>query len=78
MKADDREDFMKAIEKEIKYFTTEDVWEIIPKIIASNFSTNNPINVELQKKKKTIYRANQTQGLFMCTWWYATRRGWFS
>ena len=31
MKAADREDFMKAMEKEIKYFTTEDVWEILPK-----------------------------------------------
>ena len=26
MKADDREDFMTVMEKEIKYLTTEDVW----------------------------------------------------
>ena len=32
MKTYDREDFMKAMEKEIKYFTTEDVWEILPKL----------------------------------------------
>ena len=31
MKFDNREDFMTAMEKEIKYLTTEDVWEIIPK-----------------------------------------------
>ena len=31
MKADDCEDFMKAMEKEMKYLTTEDVWEIITK-----------------------------------------------
>ena len=31
MKADYCEDFLKAMEKEIKYLTTEDVWEIIPK-----------------------------------------------
>ena len=31
MKADNYEDFMKAMEKEIKYFTTEDVWEILTK-----------------------------------------------
>ena len=26
MKADDREDFMTVMEKELKYLTTEDVW----------------------------------------------------
>ena len=31
MKADDREDFMKATEKEIKDFTAEHFWEILPK-----------------------------------------------
>ena len=31
MKSDDCEDFMKVMKKEIKYLTTEDVWEIIPK-----------------------------------------------
>ena len=31
MKTDDREYFMKAMEKEIKYLTTEDVWETLPK-----------------------------------------------
>ena len=31
MKADDRENFMKEMEKEIKDLTTEDVWEILPK-----------------------------------------------
>ena len=31
MKADDCEDFMKAMEREINYFTIEDVLEIIPK-----------------------------------------------
>ena len=29
MKSDDPEDFMKTMEKEIKYSTTEDVWEIL-------------------------------------------------
>ena len=31
MKADNREDFMKKMGKEIKDLTTEDVWEILPK-----------------------------------------------
>ena len=31
MKDDNREDFIKAMEKEIKDLTTEDVWEILPK-----------------------------------------------
>ena len=31
MKADDCEDFMTVMEKEIKDLTTEDVWEVIPK-----------------------------------------------
>ena len=31
MKADDCEEFMKAMGKEIKHLTTEDAWEIIPK-----------------------------------------------
>ena len=31
IKSDDRKDFIKAVEKEIKYLTTEDVWEILPK-----------------------------------------------
>ena len=31
MKSEDCEDFMKSMEKEMKYLTTEDVWEIIPK-----------------------------------------------
>ena len=29
MKSDDPEDFMKTMEKEIKYLTTEAVWEIL-------------------------------------------------
>ena len=37
MKADDPEDFMKLMGKEIKYLTTEYVWEIIPK---SSFPTS--------------------------------------
>ena len=36
MKSDDCEDFMKAMEKEIKYSNTEDVWEIILKSSLSN------------------------------------------
>ena len=31
LKADDCEDFMKSMEKEIKYLTTEYAWEILPK-----------------------------------------------
>ena len=31
MKSDDHEYFMRAMEKEIKYLTAEDVWEILPK-----------------------------------------------
>ena len=30
IKADDCEDFMKLIQKEIKYLITDDVWEIVP------------------------------------------------
>ena len=30
MKDDDQRDFMKAMEKEIKYLNTEYVWEILP------------------------------------------------
>ena len=75
MKADDSEDFMKAMEKETKYLTTEDVWEILPK---SSLPTSAPI-IRLiwifNKKKKPIYIYNRTQGPFMCTCWYATRRG---
>ena len=36
IKADDREDFMKAMEKEIKYLTTEDVWGILTKSSLTN------------------------------------------
>ena len=32
MKADDGEYFMEAMRKEIKGLTTEDVWEILPKL----------------------------------------------
>ena len=31
MKTGDHEDFMKAMEKEIKYLTIEDIWGILPK-----------------------------------------------
>ena len=31
IKADDCEDFMKEMEKEIKCLTSEDVWKILPK-----------------------------------------------
>ena len=31
MKSDEREDLMKSMEKEIKYLTTEDVSEILPR-----------------------------------------------
>ena len=31
IKADNREDSMRVMEKEVKYLTTKDVWEIIPK-----------------------------------------------
>ena len=31
MKSDERKDFIKETEKEIKYLTTKDVWEILPK-----------------------------------------------
>ena len=31
MKVEDREDFMKSMEREMKNLTTEDVWKIIPK-----------------------------------------------
>ena len=40
MKADDSADFMKAMEKETKHLTTEDVWKILPK---SSFPTSAPI-----------------------------------
>ena len=38
MKADDSEDFMKTMEKEIKYLTTEDVWNILPKSSLPNLA----------------------------------------
>ena len=40
MKADDSADFMKAMEKQTKHLTTEDVWKILPK---SSFPTSAPI-----------------------------------
>ena len=36
MKSDHCEDFMKAMEREIKYLTTEDVWEILQKLSLPN------------------------------------------
>ena len=72
MKADDCEDFMKATEKRNKRFDHRRFdhrrcFGNSSKIIASNFSTHNPINMELHNKKKPIWIANQTQGPFMCT-----------
>ena len=78
MNADDCEDFMKATEKRNKIFEHIICLGNPSKIIASKFSTHNTNDMELQKKKKLIWRTNQTQSLFMCTWWYATRRDWFS
>ena len=75
MKADDLEDFMKAKKNKIDH---RRCLGNTSKIIASNFSTHNPINMEIKKKKEPIWRYIQTQGQFMCTWWYATRRDWFS
>ena len=74
MKADDCEDFMKGMEKRIKIFDHRGCLVNTSKIIASKFSTYNPINMEFQNKKKPIWRAKQTQVPFMCTCWYATRR----
>ena len=62
MKADDREDSMKAMGKRNKIFDHRRCLGNTSKIIASKFSTYNPITMELQKKKKPIWRANQTQG----------------
>ena len=72
MKADDREDFMKAMEKKLKTIVHRRCLGNTSKMIASNFSTHNTIDMGLQNKKKPIWRANQTQGPCMCTWWYAT------
>ena len=33
--------------------------------------------MEFQNNKKPIWTANQTQGSFLCTWWYAMRTDWF-
>ena len=73
MKAEDRAYSMTAMKKNTR-FDHRRCLVNTSKIIDSKFSTHNPINMELKKKKKTIYIANQTQGPFMCTWWYATRR----
>ena len=78
MKADYCEDFLKAMEKRNKIFDHRRYLGNNSKLIASNFSTYNPINMEFYKKKKPIWRSNQTQGPFMCTWWYVTRWYWFS
>ena len=75
MKSDDREDYMKAMEKINKIFYHRICLENASKIIASKLSTYNPINMEFQNKKKPIWTYNQTQGPFMCTWWYSTIRG---
>ena len=53
MKAGNREDFMKAMEKK-KILDHIRCLGNTPKIIASNFSTHNPIHMELQKKNKSI------------------------
>ena len=73
MKSDNREDFMKAMEKELKYLTTKYVWGILPK---SSLPTSAHIIRFIQsfRKKKNVWISNQTQGFFMCTWWYSTRR----
>ena len=62
MKANDREDFMKAMEKINEIFDHRICLGNTPKIIASNFSTHNLITLDLQKKKKPIMRADKSQG----------------
>ena len=54
MKADDSEDFMKAMEKETKYLTTQDVWKILPK---SSLPTSAPIIrfIWISKRKRNPF-----------------------
>ena len=65
MKADYHEDFMTVMEKDIKELTTEDVWEIIPKLLLTTSShmilllcifkrKRNPL-VELIKHKDHVF-----------------------
>ena len=49
MKADDREDFMKKMGKEIKDLTTKDVWEIIPKSSLPDSAHITRFNINHQK-----------------------------
>ena len=77
-KVNNCEDLMKSMEKEIKYLTAEDVWEILPKSSLPNSANIIRLIWSFKRKRKPIWRANQTQGLFICTLWYATRRDWFS
>ena len=69
MKSDDREDFMKATEKEIKDLTTVDFWKIFPKSLLPNSAQIIQL-IWSFKEKNLIWRANQTQVPFICTWWY--------
>ena len=65
MKSDDGEDFITVMEKEIKYLTTEDVWEMIPKsliptsahVIRLLWSVKRKINPfrELIKHKARVF-----------------------
>ena len=54
MKADNCEDFMKAKEKINTRFDHRRCLGNTSKIITSNLCTHNPINMELQNKKKPI------------------------
>ena len=52
MKSDDRENFMKAMEKINKIFDHRIILRNDSKSIASKSSTHNPINIELQEEKE--------------------------
>ena len=70
MKSGDGEDFMTVMGKRNKIFDHRRCLVNNSKIVASNSSTHNPITMYLQKKKKPTWRANQTHGPCILTWWY--------
>ena len=67
MKSDNREDFMKAMEKELKYLTTKYVWGILPK---SSLPTSAHIIRFIQsfRKRKKKYGDLIKHKAFLCVY----------
>ena len=70
MKAYDSEDFMTAMEKETKYLTTKDVWDAIPKSSLPTSAHIIRLIWSFKRKRNPFGELINTQGLFMCKWWY--------